>query len=103
MKIDNNKRCERQKAVFRSDIELERHRRILIAIYAYAYEIKNDPIVSDEEFDRLASEIVETKSTGNEKLDDFFKNEFDMFTSLWIHKHPELDKIAQIYSSIFEL
>lgn len=66
-----------------------RRARIKIAVMAYAYEIADDALVSDEEYDKL--------------LDDFFKDEFTPDTGMWIHNHPEIDKIAAIYKKYHEL
>jgi len=102
MKINNKQKCIRQKSIFRNKVELERHRRILISIYAYAYEFENDSLVSDSEFDDLALDINETIKTGNRKLDNFFRNKFDPFTGIWIREHPELDKIKSLYETYYE-
>jgi len=75
--------------------------RIRLSIYAYAYEIKNESLISDAEFDKMALEIDPTIGTSNEKLDDFFFEEFDPSTGQWIHKHPELEKIAKLYEKYY--
>lgn len=80
-----------------------RHARIKIAVMAYAYEIADDALVSDEEYDKLAYSLDTKTSTGFKLLDDFFKNEFTPDTGMWIHNHPELDKIAAIYKKYHEL
>ena len=67
--------------------------RIRLSLAAYAYEYKDDPIMSDDEFDSLAKKINVDKSTGNRKLDNFFKKHFETDTGMWIRKHPELSKI----------
>lgn len=85
-----------------NEVEIEIRNRILVSIYAYAYEIKSDSLVSDSVFDTLCSKIDILIETGNEKLDDFFLNEFDESTGQWIHKHPELDKISKLYERFFE-
>lgn len=80
--------------------ERERRNRVLISIYAYAYELRDDSIVTDAEFDTLAQKINPEVSTGHDALDTFFKEEFSAFTGQWIHKHPELDKVANKYQQI---
>ena len=71
--------------------------RIRLSIAAYAYEYKDDPIMSDNEFDSLAKKINVNEKTGNRKLDNFFKKHFETDTGMWIRKHPELNKIDFIY------
>ena len=78
----------------------ERRNRIKIAVAAYSYEIENNPIMSDEQFDSLAKTINLELKTGFKKLDDFFLSEFQPHTGQWIHKHPELNKIAGIYNRL---
>tara|TARA_B100000287_G_C20206009_1_gene612051 strand:+ start:176 stop:436 length:261 start_codon:yes stop_codon:yes gene_type:complete len=73
--------------------------RIRLSLAAYAYEYKDDPIMSDDEFDSLAKKINVDKSTGNRKLDNFFKKHFETDTGMWIRKHPELSKIDFIYQN----
>jgi len=71
--------------------------RIRLSMAAYAYEYKDDPIMSDNEFDSLAKKINVNEKTGNRKLDNFFQKHFETDTGMWIRKHPELDKIDFIY------
>jgi len=70
--------------------------RIKVCVAAYAYEVLNESIISDAEFDALCREIDPQVTTGNILLDKFFKTEFDPSTGSWIHKHPQLDKIKSL-------
>jgi len=81
-------------------VEIERHNRIMVAIWAYAYEFENDSMVSDEIFDATCRAIDTSVSTGHKILDEWFKNEFMPDTGMWIHKHPELDKVKNYYLRI---
>ena len=76
--------------------------RILVSVAAYAYEYLNAPIMSDAEFDALAQQIDLTQDTGNKKLDDFFKNNFNADTGLWIHKHPEKTKLKYLHKEYYQ-
>jgi len=76
--------------------------RILVSVAAYAYEYLNSPIMSDSEFDALAQQIDVTQDTGNKNLDDFFKNNFNADTGLWIHKHPEKSKLKYLYEEYYQ-
>lgn len=86
-----------------SKIEIERSNRIRLSVACYAYEVENDPILSDEEFDSLCISIDMDVDTGNILLDNFFRNEFNPFTGLWIYKHPQLDKIKNLYNRFYAL
>ena len=80
-----------------SPVEVERRRRIRIALWAYAYEMRDNPLVSDAEFDREALLVQPEMSTGHAKLDRFFREEFAPHTGQWIYKHPELHKVVALY------
>jgi len=80
-----------------TDIEVERRNRILLSIYAYAYEFENESLISDAEYDKLSYSIRKDMATGNKALDRFFNREFAPHTGQWIHKHPELDKLKALY------
>jgi hypothetical protein len=71
--------------------------RIQLSIAAYAYEIMDDSVMSDHDFDKMCLEIDASIDTGNKKLDKFFKKEFSPHTGQWVHKHPEKRKLHQLY------
>lgn len=77
--------------------EVERRRRILLSVWAYAYEFENTSLVSDARFDEEARMVDLSISTGNRKLDNFFRREFAPDTGMWVTKHPELRKLRQAY------
>lgn len=62
---------------------------------AYAYEIDNDPIMSDEEFDHGCRLIDLRIFTTRPDLDKFWQENFDPSTGMWIYKHPELPKVEE--------
>lgn len=78
-------------------IEREVHRRVLIAVAAYAYEVKDTPILSDWDFDKLAQSINPRMGTCHPIIDEFFASRFSPMTGMWIHDHPELAKVALTY------
>lgn len=82
---------------YRTSVEIERHRRIRIAVAAYAYELEDNSIITDAEFDAECKKINPSIDTGRPVLDHFFRTEFQAFTGSWIHRHPELEKVAQTY------
>lgn len=78
-------------------IEQEVRARIRLCVATYAYEIADNPIMQDGAWDKLAQSINPRLGTCNPLLDEFFAGHFTPMTGMWIHQHPELDKIAAIY------
>ena len=83
-----------------SVVEIETRRRILLSVYAAAYEIHNDSLISDEKFDKMSLEVDLTIKTKNKKMDKWFKENFDSSTGMWVRKHPEIKKLEIIYNSL---
>ena len=82
--------------------EYQRRLRIRVSVAAYAYEYMNDSIMSDEEFDKLSLLIDPEISTGNRKLDNFFKKKFKPETGMWIRMHPDTQGLATIYHKVWK-
>jgi hypothetical protein len=80
-----------------SKVEKEVRRRIKLSVAAYAYEMLDESIMSDHDFDKMCLQVDLKVDTGNKKMDSYFKKNFDPSTGQWIRKHPELDKIADLY------
>lgn len=80
-----------------SERELEIHKRIKLSVAAYAYEFCSHSIMSDADYDQLSLQINLDVDTGNKKMDKFFKKQFEPDTGMWIRKHPQLNRIAEIY------
>jgi len=83
--------------------ETERRNRVRLALWAYAYEFEDDPLVADAEFDVLAAKIRPEVETGFPKLDNFFQTEFVAHTGQWVRGHPELRRLAALYHRIKEM
>ena len=79
----------------------ETRRRIKLSVYAYAYEFMNDSLIDDAEFDRLSQEIDLTINTGNEEMDSFFAKEFIADSGMWIRRHPNLERVNEIYENFY--
>lgn len=75
--------------------------RIRLSVAAYAYEIENQTIMPDGEFDAMCLRVKPEITTGNRKLDNFFKKHFDPCTGCWVRKHPEPRKLAAILKQHF--
>ncbi len=76
-------------------IEVERRRRIQLTLWAYAYEIADAPLVIDGRFDTECRQSDLSINTGH--LDDWWRTCFNPSTGMWIHMHPELDKVRKMY------
>jgi len=85
-----------------SEKEKQIRLRIQLSVAAYAYEIDNNSIMSDAEFDEKCLLIDPDFKTGNRKMDNFFKKHFNPSTGQWIHKHPEKRKINGIYTKFYQ-
>jgi|SRR5580765_6972728 len=95
--MNNNKFFAKTKREWGSPHEVERHLRIKVAVSAYAYEIKDDPIMDDSEFDGLCRKVKLNKKTGNKKMDEWFINNFQPYTGQWVHNHPNRKGLNRIY------
>lgn len=73
----------------------------MLSLAAYAYEMRNDIIMSDPEFDKLCLEINPSIDTGHTILDKFFRDKFDPSTGMWIRDHPELNKVEELYERVY--
>lgn len=71
-----------------SPVEVERRRRIRLAVAAYAYEFLNKPVMSDSEFDREMYLVDLNQTTDNPEMDQWFKDNFVTYSGMWIHSHP---------------
>lgn len=78
-------------------VDEEKRKRIQVALWAYAYEIMNDPIVPDGVYDGVSHSIDTSISTGDEEMDNWFKENFVADTGQWIHIYPHLDKLKKKY------
>lgn len=75
--------------------------RIRLSLAAYAYEYRNESIMSDPEYDQMSKLVDTSIATGNDKLDDFFREHFTPDSGMWNAKHPELDKLAARYDRFY--
>lgn len=84
-------------------VEVETKRRILLSVWAYAYEFENHTIVSDAVFDIESYQIDKNIRTKRPDIDIFFVIHFQPCTGIWIHHHPELNKIKEIYNEHYRV
>lgn len=83
-------------------VEHERRNRILISVYAFAYEYCCHSIVDDQTYDTLARKINTQLWTGQPALDIFFRTHYSADTGMWIRQHPNQDGIERIYRNYFQ-
>lgn len=81
-----------------SPVEIERRRRILVSVWAYAYEIMNDPIVSDAKFDSECRAVNLDQGTEDDSLDFWFSENFDPDTGQWVNDHPNKEGLHKWYT-----
>jgi len=80
---------------------LETKRRIKLSIWSYAYEFENVSLVDDNIYDIESYLIDLKKTTSRPDLDFWFICNFKPCTGMWINKHPELNKIKQLYNKYY--
>ncbi len=83
-----------------SPVEIERRRRIQVAVWAYAYEMLSESLVSDDTFDAESKLIDLSVSTGNTKMDLWFKANFTPDTGMWVRRHPGAARLKQIATTL---
>lgn len=84
-----------------SPIEIETRRRIRASVATYAYEVVDKPIMGDRAWDLLVQTINPRLGTCHLMLDEFFATQFSPMTGMWIHHHPELDKIKLLFDKYY--
>jgi len=82
--------------------ETEIRNRILLSVAAYAYEYEDTSIITDDEYDTLAKKINPNMETGNAMLDIFFCEEYIPDSGMWVHKHPQKDRLKKIYGMVYK-
>ena len=80
----------------------ERRLRIRISVAAYAYEYENYSVMNDSEFDSLCEKVDLEQTTGDKKLDTYFKKEFNPASGMWIRKHPNKRGLANLYNRYYK-
>ena len=78
-------------------INHEIRNRIRLSVAALAYELHDDPVMSDSEFDKLAYTIRPHEKTGRATLDRFFRTHFEPDSGVWVRRHPEIGKLNRLY------
>lgn len=71
-----------------------------LAVLAAAYELYDVSLVSDEEYDQLSTQVRLNVHTGHKVLDEWFRDNYQPDTGMWIHGHPDLPRIRRIVEGI---
>lgn len=74
--------------------------RIKLSVAAYAYEVLNDPIMSDDEFDHLSLKVNLNAKTTRPDMDEWFTTNFSPDTGMWVRNHPEPEGLLRIYKRL---
>lgn len=80
--------------------EREKRRRMNVVLWAYAYEIMDNPLVSDADFDQQCRFVNLSINTDRPDLDEWFRKNFDPCTGSWIRSYPEIDKLEKLYERV---
>lgn len=70
--------------------------RAFIALAAYQYEIYGKSIFTDQEYDEIARLVDVKIDTDRPELDEFFRRNYTPISGMWVHNHPELEKLKRI-------
>jgi hypothetical protein len=81
-------------------VNTETKNRIKVAVAAYAYEVLNQPIIADGEFDALAKKIDLSVNTRRPDLDKWFRENFSPSTGMWVLNHPDRRRLDTIATNI---
>lgn len=83
-------------SLYNSVVDTETRNRIRLSVAAYAYELLGESIMSDAEFDELAKKIDVTIDTRRPDMDAWFRQNFQPHTGMWIHNHPEKNRLRYL-------
>jgi len=92
---------EEESTQYNTEIDVETRKRIKVSVYAYLYEYAGISVISDSEYDQLALTIDLSINTRRPDLDKWFRDNFSPYTGMWIRKHPERQRIAEIANKYF--
>ena len=81
--------------------EIEKRKRIRVAVAAYTYEFCSTSIMSDAEYDALARSINLKQGTGDARMDKWFKKHFAHHTGMWVRNHPDPQGLANIALRVY--
>lgn len=62
----------------------------------------HESLVDDHAFDAECLRVNLLQPTGNRKMDNWFKKNFDPSTGMWVHNHPNKRRLEEIAKQIIE-
>lgn len=74
----------------------------MLAVWAYAYEIMGETLVSDHHFDDECRKVNLLQPTGNKQMDAWFKKNFEPCSGMWVHNHPNKKRLAEMANEILQ-
>ena len=74
----------------------ETRKRIRVTVAAWAYEVLQEPIMDDAQYDALAYSIDLSVDTRRPDLDKWYRQNFKPYTGSWVHGHPERARLDQL-------
>lgn len=83
-------------SLYNEKVDQETRNRIKLCVAAYAYELLGHSIMDDAEFDSLAKQIDVTIDTRRPDMDIWFRQNFQSHTGMWIHNHPEKNRLRYL-------
>lgn len=81
---------------------IERRRRIRLSVAAHAYEKHGMSFLTDAEYDEMSQQVDLRIPTGNRRLDRFFREWFEPDTGMWVHRHPEREKLERLFQKYYK-
>lgn len=88
--------------MYNPTVDTETKNRIKLSVAAYAYEVLNQPIMTDGDFDALAKKIDLSVNTRRPNLDKWFRENFSSSTGMWVLNHPDRRRLDTLASNILK-
>lgn len=83
--------------------EIERDRRNVVSVAAYAREVAGTPIMMRAQWHRMAEQIDRSIGTAHPVLDEFFRTRFSPMSGVWVFEHPELPTIRSTFERYYNV
>lgn len=79
------------------DLRAEIWRRRQLASVTFGIELRGVSIMLASDWHNLASRVDRRRGTCDPLLDEFWATRFSPMTTKWIHDHPLLDEVAEVF------
>lgn len=83
-------------------VDDERRRRVRLALWAFAYELMDNPLVDDALFDAECYKVDLSISCDypGHAYDSWWRERFQPHTGQWIRSHPNLAGMSKLYHRV---